>query len=193
MKLALTGAATSTPQPAHIHIGSCPTPGAVKYPLINVVNGMSDTLLDVSLAQLKSELPLAVNVHKSAAEASVYVACGNIVMPNTPPSDDDTDEVTVITYSDDGFSPKEITITKGQRVRFVNESAGEMWVASAMHPTHTVYPGTDIKKCGLGAGVVPMFDQCAVGVSFEFTFNEVGEWGYHNHMQAAHFGKVIVK
>jgi len=66
------------PQPAHIHVGSCATLGDVRYPLTSPENGSSETTLNVSLAQLSSELPLAVNVHKSPAEAQVYVACGDI-------------------------------------------------------------------------------------------------------------------
>jgi len=71
--------ATSTPQPAHIHTGACPNPGAVVYPLTNVVNGRSETDLQVSLSALLAQLPLAINVHKSAAESAVYVACGDIL------------------------------------------------------------------------------------------------------------------
>lgn len=67
-----------TPQPAHIHVGACPNPGAVKYPLTNVVNGNSVTQLEISVDELLKNLPLAINVHKSAAEAKVYVACGDI-------------------------------------------------------------------------------------------------------------------
>jgi hypothetical protein len=65
-------------QPAHIHSGQCPTPGAVKYALNNVVDGRSDTILDVAYSNLASQVPLAVNVHKSAAEIQAYVACGNL-------------------------------------------------------------------------------------------------------------------
>lgn len=65
-------------QPAHIHAGSCIALGAVDYPLNNVVNGVSETTLKVSLTQLKEKLPLAINVHKSNAEANKYVACGNL-------------------------------------------------------------------------------------------------------------------
>lgn len=70
--------ATSSAQPAHIHAGSCPVPGGVKYPLTNVVNGLSETTLDVSIAELKSQLPLAINVHKSPEEIQIYSACGNV-------------------------------------------------------------------------------------------------------------------
>lgn len=76
--LKLTGAPSGVVQPAHIHVGACPDVGAVKYPLTSPVDGMSETTLDVTLAQLKSELPLGINVHKSAAEAKVYVSCGDL-------------------------------------------------------------------------------------------------------------------
>lgn len=74
----LTGVIDDTPQPAHIHTGACPTPGDVAYPLTDLVAGVSETVLDVPLATLKSSLPLAINVHKSADEASVYVSCGDL-------------------------------------------------------------------------------------------------------------------
>ena len=66
------------PQPAHIHLGACPDVGAVAYPLTNVVNGESVTVLDVTLAQLESEAPLGINVHQSVPEASIYTACGDL-------------------------------------------------------------------------------------------------------------------
>ena len=67
-------------EPAHIHVGACPNVGAVVYPLQSVVNGKSETVLNVSWANLKAQLPLAVNVHKSSAEAGTYVACGDITL-----------------------------------------------------------------------------------------------------------------
>src|SRR3989344_909095 len=76
--LNLTGFAENVSQPAHIHLGVCPDVGAVKYPLTNVLDGESVTTLDVTLAQLENELPLGINIHKSAEEASVYVSCGDV-------------------------------------------------------------------------------------------------------------------
>jgi hypothetical protein len=69
---------TATPQPAHIHEGSCPNVGKVVHPLATVVNGTSETTVPASLASLLNGT-FAINVHKSGAEASVYVSCGNIV------------------------------------------------------------------------------------------------------------------
>lgn len=80
VSLKLTGAPTAVTQPAHIHVGACPDVGAVKYPLTSPVDGISETILDVTLAQLKSQLPLGINVHKSEAEAKVYVSCGDLAL-----------------------------------------------------------------------------------------------------------------
>lgn len=77
--LTMTGGSFVEPEPAHVHLGSCPTPGAVKYPLNNVVAGSSVTTLDASYEDLtQATEKLAVNVHKSAKESNVYTACGNI-------------------------------------------------------------------------------------------------------------------
>ncbi|MDP2669050.1 MAG: DUF4382 domain-containing protein [bacterium] len=74
----LLGISLGTAHPAHIHLGSCASLGAVKYPLTSTTGGKSETTLNVSLASLKSQLPLAVNVHKSPAEAGIYVACADL-------------------------------------------------------------------------------------------------------------------
>ena len=78
VKVRLVGAPRGAAQPSHLHTGACPNVGAVKYPLTALMNGKSETVLNVTLDQLKKELPLGLNVHKSAAEASVYVACGDL-------------------------------------------------------------------------------------------------------------------
>ena len=66
------------PQPAHIHEGTCddlnPEPA---FPLQDVVDGRSETDLDITLDDLALST-YAVNVHKSAAESDLYVACGDI-------------------------------------------------------------------------------------------------------------------
>ena len=72
------GNAPGNPQPAHIHRGSCenldPQPA---YGLENVVDGKSTSEVKVAIEDLVGQ-GFAVNVHKSADEAQVYVACGDI-------------------------------------------------------------------------------------------------------------------
>lgn len=78
VSLDLMNAPKGIVQPAHIHTGSCPNVGAVKYPLTSPVNGRSETTLDTTFDQLKTMLPLAINVHKSATQSSTYVSCGDL-------------------------------------------------------------------------------------------------------------------
>lgn len=101
------------------------------------------------------------------------------------------DMIVKITAS--GFSPKTITIKAGDTVTFFNEDSNKHWPASAMHPTHTLYPGSDIQKCGTGEQI---FDACRgleQGESFSFTFNEKGSWKYHDHLSVSSTGTVVVE
>lgn len=72
-------APTGVSQPAHIHLGKCDKlDKAPKWPLEDVKNGRSVTVVPASIDAILKERT-AINIHKSAAEAQVYVACGNIV------------------------------------------------------------------------------------------------------------------
>jgi len=72
------------PQPAHIHEGSCgqlnPAP---KFPLSDVVNGVSRTEVDGSLEALTTA-PHAIHLHKSPDELPVYVACADLRLASQP-------------------------------------------------------------------------------------------------------------
>ena len=76
--ISLDGAPSGTPQPAHIHKGSCedldPTPA---YGLANVMDGKTTTEVDAPLDDLRSK-DYAINVHKSGTDLKTYVACGDI-------------------------------------------------------------------------------------------------------------------
>jgi hypothetical protein len=77
--VSLTGGPKDTPQPTHIHMGTCaklnPAP---KYPLSNTVNGKSTSVVpNAKLSDLLSGT-YAINVHKSATDIATYVSCGDI-------------------------------------------------------------------------------------------------------------------
>lgn len=74
-------------QLANIYIGSCSEPGSVKYPLTDVTNGFqtniapgsSETILNVSIKDLLSMLPLAIGVRYAGSFTSPFLAsCGNL-------------------------------------------------------------------------------------------------------------------
>jgi hypothetical protein len=74
-----TGTSATTPEPAHIHDGTCADLKGVVYPLTNVVGGSSTTVVKgVTIDKLLGGT-YAINVHESAANLGKYVACGNIV------------------------------------------------------------------------------------------------------------------
>lgn len=94
-----------------------------------------------------------------------------------------------------GFTPNTLTIKAGDTVAFVSKDTAQHWPASAVHPTHTVYPGSDINKCGT-AEAATIFDSCkglATGETFEFTFTHVGEWKYHDHLNPSLWGTIVVE
>jgi Cu/Zn superoxide dismutase len=76
--VALAGAPSGIPQPAHVHTGTCSNlDPAPKYPLAPVKDGVSSTVVNASLASLTGG-GFAVNVHKSGDDIKTYVACGNL-------------------------------------------------------------------------------------------------------------------
>ncbi len=98
-----------------------------------------------------------------------------------------------IKATDQGFSPSTVTIQVGDIVEFFSSGVVGHWPASADHPTHKVYPGSDITKCGTDAKI---FDACktiAPGDSWSFTFTEKGQWGFHDHLNKAFTGVITVE
>jgi plastocyanin len=98
----------------------------------------------------------------------------------------------LISYTEEGYSPSSVTIKKGQSVRWTNDATSdvETWPASAVHPTHSIYPVSSDSDC-LGSS----FDACRglkQGGVWQFTFNEVGEWRFHDHLHPSKTGVVIV-
>jgi len=73
----VTGEPSGASEPAHIHVGSCPTPGAVVAPLKPIVNGTSTTVVNKPLSTYTTG-GFAVNLHESATNIKHYVSCGDI-------------------------------------------------------------------------------------------------------------------
>lgn len=110
----------------------------------------------------------------------------NTTATNTPQS-------ATVHMTANGFEPKSVSVAKGGTITWVNDTNENMWVATAMHPTHSSYDNTTrAEHCVASySGKVP-FDQCAPGSTYSFTFGEEGAFNYHNHSNASQFGSVTV-
>ncbi len=124
--------------------------------------------------------------------------CTQTAAPDNSLSDSQSGESpalsATIRITDTGYEPNSVTIAKGGTVTWISETDRPDWPATAQHPTHTRYPGSNIEKCGTAEASV-IFDACkalANGESYSFTFNETGEWPFHDHVVAKTFGKIIV-
>jgi len=99
-----------------------------------------------------------------------------------------------VEITSNGYSPKELKINKGDKVTWVNKNSAGHWPASAMHPTHALYPGSGLEKCGTSEQD-KIFDSCkelSPGESWSFAFNEAGSWKYHDHLNLANTGSITV-
>lgn len=86
-----------------------------------------------------------------------------------------------VIYTENNFVPQELKIKASTSVSFKNESNEPLWVASDLHPTHKLLPGFDQLQ-GMERGEV-----------YTYTFTQPGLWTYHNHLNAAHGGAIIVE
>lgn len=95
----------------------------------------------------------------------------------------------VVVHTDSGYVPPTLSIKKGDNVTFKNISKKGMWTASAQHPAHKEYPTA-------GGCIGSTFDSCKSimsGDEWSFTFDKIGTWKYHNHVNTGHVGSVTVE
>lgn len=98
------------------------------------------------------------------------------------PNEEENTQPAIVTavINDEGFASATIIARKGDRIVFVNRGTSAHWPASAVHPTHEVYPELDAK-----APVAP-------GQSWTFTATNVGEWRIHDHLNPSETATVII-
>ncbi len=85
-----------------------------------------------------------------------------------------------IAYTDNGFEPAVTTISAGQTVKFINNSTKQLQVASDEHPAHT-------DNSELNVGIIAKSDSRTV------TLKKAGNWGVHNHLNAADTTSITVQ
>lgn len=91
-----------------------------------------------------------------------------------------------INYNKSGFDKPNLTINAGVTVTFVNQRRDRpMWVASNVHPDHTIYPEFD-------QGRVLGYEPLPKDNIFTFTFKKRGRWVYHEHYDPTMTGVITV-
>ncbi len=150
-----------------------------------------------------SESATDANVTVNEGAASPVPGAENVVSNPMPvPGNESVPEMIVnetptavtVVYNGTEYTPKDVAVKKGGTVTWKNESTGNMWVASAQHPTHTVYDETSrTTHCAAGYTGAKPFDQCkGATTDYSFTFDKTGKHGYHDHINASAFGSVTV-
>lgn len=90
-----------------------------------------------------------------------------------------TAEIATITYTDQGFSPSNMTVKAGAKIRVVNNASDAFEFSSDNHPTH------------LGNSELNM-DVLNAGEAGTFTVTRTGEYGFHDHLNASNDGILTV-
>ena len=90
------------------------------------------------------------------------------------------EEITTVTLTNAGFSPKDIVAKTGTRVVWINKSGAAATVNSDDHPTHRLYTFLNLGEFADGSSVQAVFDKA-------------GKYTYHNHYNASQMGSVTVE
>jgi len=123
----------------------------------------------------------------ASASPTVSATVSASASPKASASPSATPKTVSVVFNGDAFEVSTVTIKKGDTVTWKNASGGDMWVASAVHPTHDAYQ--EHVTCFSG-----VFTNCkvAAGGTFTMKFNAVGTWPYHDHLNPQLTGTVIV-
>lgn len=101
-------------------------------------------------------------------------------LPGSATSSSGQDQAVLVEMTPNGFSETEITIAQGHTIRWQNNDTDFRWPASNVHPNHDEYPEFD-----------PL-EPIPPGESWDFTFDQVGEWEFHDHLKPYFVGTVTV-
>lgn len=89
-------------------------------------------------------------------------------------------EVVNVALTDNGFTPKDITVKAGTRIVWTNSSGKPATVSSDDHPTHRLYPFLNL-------------GEFADGSSVQVVVEKAGKYSYHNHLNASEVGTITVE
>lgn len=102
----------------------------------------------------------------------------NGAQTNSPQTSAQQKDTVILTQN--GWSPKTLTIKTGETVTWINQSEMDAALYSNPHPVHTDYPPLNLGTFSNGA-------------SLSLTFPSAGTYGYHNHLNPNETATIIVQ
>lgn len=102
---------------------------------------------------------------------------------NNPPNNDTAEETAssvTVTYDNNGFSISDGTLKSGGSLIILNNSREDLEFSSDPHPSHTTNPELNA-------------DSLAPGKKTTIVLTKKGTWGFHNHLNSNHTGKLTVE
>src|SRR3990170_3212486 len=125
-------------------------------------------------AVISSALILAgCNLYKTSGEETGSTGTATEQTETAPVSGN------LITYTDSGFSPAQVSVKAGDTVTFKNDSKTTIQVNSAPHPAHTQFPELNIGSI-------------APGESKSVKLTTAGTKKYHNHLNPSQSGTIVI-
>ena len=145
--------------------------------------------------QMQPEQPSKLEILKSkralyslGAMIAVLVIAVLITMIGKPSTDTDvvedaegSDDAVTIEITPEGFEPEAIQIDAGTTVMWTNVDSVEHGLQANPYPE-----GTDLPELNTDEPIAP-------GESYSFTFDETGDFGYHDKDDPTDNGEVIVQ
>lgn len=89
-------------------------------------------------------------------------------------------EAKMVSITDAGFSPKNITVKVGDSISWTNDDSANHTVSSDPHPAHTLYPF-------LNLGMIKPAETKSV------VLEKAGKYTYHDHLNPSNTGSITVE
>lgn len=87
----------------------------------------------------------------------------------------------MVEITKDGFMPNTLSVKPGTAVTWINQDDKPHHIASNPHPTHTNLSGLDSGQ------------EIGTGDSYSFTFSQPSTFSYHDHLDPAINGTIVVQ
>ena len=104
---------------------------------------------------------------------------------NTNTGANEADEVVpvenLVLIENGKFSPQKMTVAQGTTITWTNKEEDKHWIISDPHPTHSDLPELDSGEALLQ------------NETYQFTFDKIGEWNYHDKLNTTITGTVVVE